>query len=633
MIITEPIPKIMRAPFPPSSAWFRMFIGSNFGRAGLAAPLAIGLCCVALVSVHAQESSASGSTASGGTSAGNGSGSTSNTTPTAASVSTGAPPLGTSVNTGLGPGSGYTPGIGSASTILPATGFGGGGFGNIRDFVNTPVSRARTRLVEVDGSVGVQAGYNDNVLGAADSGSVRRQGSFETRVTPSVVVSAEGRRVRLNLSYNPTLFYYPQVDSQSRIDQSLNASATGEIISQLLYLDLRAFTTQASRSNAYGPTSSNVLSRQDRSQITSLSINPYLTRDFGGVGTARLSYSLANTNTNSSSTSPVSVFNSTANGHTITQSENASFTTGEDFGRLQHTLAAGAQQFSGSGSTRSGHRNQATYDLAFAYNRFVTFTGRFGYQDILYAGTSTNGVITSLPYKLSEPLYAAGVRLTPNPDSSIAISYGHIDGGQSLQLDATYRPTARIALYATSSSGLTTDAQQVQSFVASSQVNQAGVTIDPRTGAPVQFSNTNSTAGTANQVYRLTRSSLTAAYVLTRDVINLSLIREERTNPGGAVVLRNQNSTSTYGTAAWQHDLSTNTSSNLSVSYGVQDQQAGTNRIATSDPTISVNGVLTHSFTEQLSGNATYSFFRRDSSLQTQRLTVNEFLLGLVQRF
>lgn len=622
----------MRAPSPPT-------------RARTLTPLAMLLCCAALAPAHAQDASGSGTssgTSSGATGTGSGSGSGSGTSAApgapAAAVSTGAPAAGTTVNTGLGPGSGYTPGIGSASSILPATGFGGGGFGNIRDFVNTPVSRARSRIVEVSGSVGVQLGYNDNVLGTADGSALsssagKRQGSFETRVTPAIVISAEGRRVTLNLSYNPTIFYYPQVDSQSRIDQYLNANATGEIISQLLYLDLRAYTTQTSNSNAYGPTSPNVLNRQDRSQITSVSINPYLVHDVGGFGTGRLSYSLANTNTISTSNSPFAVLNNTANGHTTTQNEDASFNTGGNFGRLQHTVAVGASQFSGSGSTRSGHRNQATYDLAYAFNRFVTFTGRGGYQDVLYAGTSYKGVVTSLPYKLSEPIYSAGLRLTPNPDSSIAFSYGHIDGGESLQLDATYKPTARIALYATASSGLTTDAQQVQSFVSGSQVNPSGVTIDPRTGAPVQFSNAASNASTANQAYRLTRTSLTAAYVLTRDTFNVSLIREERANPSGAVVLRNQNSKSTYSTVSWQHDLSANTTSNLTASYGIQDQQASRNQPATSNPTMSVTGMLTRRFTETLSGSANYSFFRRDSSLQTQRLTVNEFLLGLTKRF
>jgi uncharacterized protein (PEP-CTERM system associated) len=626
----------MRAPSPPPSR-----LGAALGQAGRLAPLVLGLYLAGIVAAQAQESTGSGSAGGTGASSGTSTGTNKGTgagPASAAPVSTGAPAAGTNVNTGFGPGSGYTPGIGSASSILPATGFGGGGFGNIRDFVNTPVSRARTRTVEVDGSVGIQAGYTDNVLGAPDggvpsSGVQKRQGSFETRVTPTIVVSVEGRRGRLNLSYNPTIFYYPQVDSQSRIDQYLNANATGEIIAQLLYLDVRAFTTQTSNSNAYGPTSTNVLSRQDRAQITSLSVNPYLVHEFGGIGTARLSYSLANTNTNSTSTSPLSVLNNTANGHTITQSEDASLNTGGNFGRFQHTAAVGASQFSGSGSTRSGHRNQATYDLAFAYNRFVTFTGRVGYQDLLYSGTSFRGVVTTLPYKLSEPIYSAGVRLTPNQDSSIAVTYGHIDGGQSLQLDATYKPTARIALYATSSSGLTTDAQQVQSFVAGSQVNQAGVTIDPRTGAPVQFSNTTNNANTANQAYRLTRTSLTAAYVLTRDTLNVSLIREERTSPSRAAALGRQNSTSTYSTVAWQHDLSPNTSSNVSVSYGIQDQQASVNQPSSSNPTLSATGTLTRQFTEKLSGTANYTFFRRDSSLQTQRLTVNEFLLGLVQRF
>lgn len=613
-------------------------------RAGHVAPLALGLSCVSLVALHAQDAGSSGSSgASSGSGSGAGSGpgasgtgAATGTSPKAGAVSTGAPAASTTVNTGLGPGSGFTPGIGSASSILPATGFGGslGGLSSLRDFVNTPVSRARTRAVEVNGSIGVQAGYNDNVLGASDSGTGagRRQGSFETRVSPTLVVSAEGRRVQLNLSYAPVIYYYPQVDSQSRIDQFLNATATAEIISQLLYLDVRAFTTQTSNSSAYGPVSSNVLNRQDRQQVTNLSLNPYLVRGFGTTGSARISYRLDNTNTTSQSTGSVSSFNALSNGHTITQSEDASFTTGEDFGRFQHTVAVGASQFNGS-ATRAGHRNQATYDIAFAYNRFVTLTGRAGYQDILYNGTTSNGVVTSLPYKLQEPTGSVGFKLTPNQDSSLALSYGHVDGGESIQLDATYKPTARIALYANSSSGVTTDAQQVQSFVSSSQVNAAGVTIDPRTGAPVQFSNPSANASTANQVYRLTRTSLTAAYLLTRDTFNVSLIREERSNPGGAVLIRSQNSTSTYGTVSWQHDLSPNTNTNLTATYGVQETQVSSVQPSSSNPTMSVTGSLTRNFTEKLSGTANYTFFRRDSSLATQRITVNEFLLGLVQRF
>lgn len=601
-------------------------------RAGFVAPLALGLACVVAAGLHAQEATGAGSSGTGGGGGTESAGAAPNSGP----VSVGAPAAGTTVNTGIGPGSGFTPGIGSASTILPATGFGGG-IGSVRDFVNTPVSRARTRVFEVNGSIGVQAGYNDNVLSAPDSGAGgnRRQGSFETRVSPGLVVSAEGRRVQLNLSYDPVLFYYPQVDSQSRIDQFLNASASGEIIPQLFYLDLRAFTTQTSTSNAYGPVSTSVLNRQDRQQITSFSVNPYLVHGFGSVGNARISYRLDSTNSTSQSTNPNvqnSIFNTVTNGHTLTQSEDASFTTGEDFGRFQHILAIGASQFNGT-STRSGHRNQATYDLAFAYNRFVTLTARVGYQDILYAGTTFGGVITSLPYKLQEPMGTAGFKLTPNADSSLTFSYGHVDGGESIQLDAAYKPTARIALYATSSSGVTTDAQQVQSYVSGSQVTATGVAIDPRTGAPVQFSNASNNASTANQVYRLTRSSLTAAYILTRDTFNISLIREERANPGGAAAVRSQNSTSTYGMVSWQHDLSPNTSTNLSATYGVQDNQAAGGQAATSNPTMSVTGIVTRNFTEKLSGTMNYSFFHRDSSLQTQRVTVNEFLLGLVQRF
>jgi uncharacterized protein (PEP-CTERM system associated) len=530
--------------------------------------------------------------------------------------------------------SGY-PGIGSSSGLLPATGFGNDSLSNIRDFINTPLTSGGTRIFTIQPSIDVEAGYTDNVRGTTSSGqNGKAEGSFETRVTPSLAINGQSRRLQVNLLYAPTAYYYPSVQSENRIDQNLNGAALAELVPDTAFLDLHAFATQTSNSNIVGPNTGTVLSRQDRTQVYSVSASPYLTHTFGGTGTAKVSYLVADTITQGTANSATfnNAFFNAGNSRSITQTEDANFTTGEDFGRFNHTLDVTATQLSGTGSLRNGHRNLATYDIAYAVNRFVTVTARAGYEDLFYNGTTFNGIVTSLPYKLNEPIGSVGFRLTPNADSHLNFSYGHIDGGESFTLDASYKPTARTVIYASSSSGLTTTAQQIQNFSANSQVNASGITINPQTGLPIQLTNTSTATANQNQFYRLTTSSINGVLLLNRDTITASVIMQDTQTPSGTAA-QNLNTSSTYGSIGWQHDASDTIQTNLGFQYGVQDVKATTLTPASSLPTLFANAGLTKIFSQQLSGTVRYTLVKRDSSDPTQRLTVNEILFGLQQRF
>ena len=608
----------------------------------LAASLLAGAAMTCGSTAWAQEAVGGGASGSTGAATGPSSGTASGTAAgTAPGVSTGAA-------TAFVPsaGAGIAPGIGYGSSILPATGFGGG-LENLRDFVNSPLTQPASHLFTFDNSVQVQAGYDDNVGGAATN--QRPQGSAELRITPSFNVSGEGRTTQVNLNYQPTIYYYPSVERQSRIDQSLNARSHTELVSQTAFLDLTAFAGQTSNNNVNGQNSSTVVSRQDRTQFYSFAANPYLVHQFGGTGTARLDYSFADTitqgtNAYGSSTgttnSAFNAFGASGNSRTITQTEGASFTTGEDFGRFNHTAALLATQYSGQGSLRSGHRNTATYDLAYAYSRSLTLTGRIGYEDLYYSGTSSNGVITSLPYKLTAPLGSAGFKYVPNPDSSIAMSYGYVDGGGTFTLDASYKPTARTVIYATSSSGVTTNAQQIQGFAQGTQVSQSGVTIDPRTGAPVQYSNNN--LSNANQVYRLTQTSVTGALIYDRDSFSASILHSDQSSVSGGTLGSNSGS-STSGSLGWQHTVSDTVSASVNGQYGIYTTHS-TGTANQSNPTLSASAQLTKIFTEKLSGTANYNYYSfsngagssgvgSSSTNTSQHVTVNEILFGLLQHF
>lgn len=538
--------------------------------------------------------------------------------------------------------------IGPVSGILPSTGFGNATAASIRNFVNPLQPTGNAPGFNYGGSLGAQVGYIDNANGASDAPGSKRVGSFEGRLTPSFFVSGETRLLQANVSYSPTLYYYPSDQSQSRISQNLNASVQGTIIPEMLFLNLRGFATDTSSSGIYNPSGTQTVNRQNVEQVYSFSASPSLTHTFADTGTLQASYSINDTatlNPGNGSNNNINYINNINNGfgnyqpsylaapgdtRSLSQSENATFTSGSDFGRYHHTLALTGNQTSGNNGTPESHRDIANYGLAYAINRFVSLIGTVGYEDLSYGASSLNGVATSHPYKVSGMIGGAGVKLTPNADSSATITYGWIDGGASFTLDATYKPTARTSLYASSSSGITTNSQQISGFVADSTVNDYGISVDPNTGAPLQFANT--ALGGTNQPYRLTRTSLTGALLFDRDTFSATIIASEQKNPGGPVI-QNVNSNSLFGSLSWQHELSETLSSNLSAHYGVQQTPSTKTSPSSSTTSVAFDAMVSKTINEKLSGSLIYTFINNDGNTASSRITINEILLGATQRF
>jgi uncharacterized protein (PEP-CTERM system associated) len=509
-------------------------------------------------------------------------------------------------------------GIGLGTGILPATGFGNA-LPNLADFINTPLAKGGTQLFTFGASLGVQAGYTDNAGGVASN--QHAQGSFEGRVSPTLSVFGNSRRVDVSLTYDPTVYYYPQYNTQSRIDQNLSGAAQVELADQLAYVDLNAYASETPNNFGYGPANGSAVSRQQLNRLYNVSINPYLVHQFGGFGSGKLSYTLGE----SIIQTGAAAVGGAQNTRSMNQSEDALFTSGEDFGQWNHGVELNGQQTSGTGALASSYRYQATYTLGYALNRFVALNAKIGYEDLHYSSVFTNGVQTERAYNLTAPLGSAGVTLTPNQDSSLALSYGYIDGGTTLSLNATYKPTERLTLYATSSSGVTTNLQQLQNYAATAQTTVAGVQINPVTGAPIQFTNGNS--NTSNAVYRTTQSSLTGVFQFNRDSVTLGIAANQNSNPGQNTG-GNVDGSTVYGTAGWQHELSESLTSLLTGTYGVS-QQAGQG----SSSFIVANATLTKTFTETLSGTANYSLYRRVGTASNPGTTVNEILFGLLQKF
>ena len=94
-------------------------------------------------------------------------------------------------------------------------------------------------------------------------------------------------------------------------------------------------------------------------------------------------------------------------GNLQTNTEFASFTTGENLGRIQNSIYGTASQYSGSYFYQGASTSSVTDRLSYAVYRWLTVFGTVGYENYDYP---RNG------YRLSDATWTVGVTLTPKRD-------------------------------------------------------------------------------------------------------------------------------------------------------------------------------------------------------------------------
>jgi len=219
-------------------------------------------------------------------------------------------------------------------------------------------------------------------------------------------------------------------------------------------------------------------------------------------------------------------------------------------------------------------------------------TASIGHENIVYGPGG--------PRPITGITWSGGFRWAPNADSVINAAYGHQQGGTSASFDGSYAPTARLRLSARYSQGVGTGLQNLQNALAGTTVGTAGVTVDRITGAPVQLNNY---LGQQAGVYRTTSASLSAALLLDRDVITLTVEQTERKllsggTPGAAFNPGIGSNDALTGSVAWQHDLTPALTTSTFVQYGVRSVPG-----SGSNATITGSVSTTYALSETLSTN------------------------------
>ena len=503
---------------------------------------------------------------------------------------------------------------------------GGIGFGNIlpnvgvdprvgdfrqdlQNFLTPAPSTAVQPPFLIQPAIEVDVGATDNALRVNNP----RRADVFTIIAPSLAVSGDTRRLQVNLSYNPEAVLYAQTPSQNQVYQYFNGQILATIVPDTLFVDARGSITQSSLLGGFNQPQNQSLNANNTVQTTTFEVSPYLQHRFGGIGSGELRYTIARTLQDDQGNQVINP-NTTQNfgqagfgsiGNLTTQSESGTFTTGEDLGRFNDSFTGIATQYYGSGSYVGAYRNELQNEVGFALNHSFSILAGFGYQDLFYSGTPA--------YRLNAGTYNVGFRWAPSPDTNFTILYGRHDGSNQVEFDGELAPTARSRFVTSYTTGITSDLQQNQSFLNNTTVAAGGLVTATNTGAPVLNSGFN---GVQNGVYRLTRFSASLSLLQERNSYSVFASNEVRTaltsTPtlfNNAIIPAGTNTNTTFGGVSWQHDLSPNTTLVASGQYGVTNntgQFVGIGNQSTT--TFQLTAVLSHQFTETLSGTLRYTF-------------------------
>ena len=488
-----------------------------------------------------------------------------------------------------------------------------------------PPREHATRNWTISPTFGVGEEFTDNVLGRSGSGS---GDDLITLIQPGIDISATTIRLQGSLSYHPEIDIYARHSGDTQVAQNFGGQFLGVILPGTLFLDVRGYGN-ATSNGLGGSAGTAATTANGATQTFSVSISPYALRRFGSWGTGEIGGNFSRTTlgaltggSGSGSGFPgAGAFDTAANQNVTSYSGHAAFETGEAFDRYNGTALGYATKYDGSGVLNDAVRDTATIDNGYALTRLFTVLGRVGYEHIRYAGSS--------PTQIDDAIWDGGLRLSLGPDSTIEVRYGHHDGLDAASLDLALAPTARTRLYLRYSEGLSTEAEQLQNALASSDFDPLGNPVDHSTGAPLLAAG--GFFGPQDNLYRSRVLSFTGELVEPRDVFSVSVNAEQNdlVSSGGEPDSLGSNK-GLYCSLDWSHTLSPTLSMSVYSQYGVLDDGGVTGRENVGLASVALIDALSPSLSAQLR----YSYDRRSGGGGSDAASSqNVILLSLEKSF
>ncbi len=410
-------------------------------------------------------------------------------------------------------------------------------------------------------SIGLQEEYTTN---AFDTGTNQRS-DFITTLTPGLLINLATPNATGTVSYVPSFQLYANQSSNNNIAQYLNGAVDATLLPQTLLLSLRAYASEQSTAGGVAPGGVSTLSTSNQTTNTGFSVSPSFAHKFGDTGTLSAGYSLSYINQSGSaafaSGAAQPFFQSS---RTVTNQEDASFTTGPTFGRFNDTLYASGAQNSGSGVLDGAYQYLLTNTLRYAVLRRVYAFGTAGYENIFYPSLP--------PVTVRDGVWAAGLQLTPHGKDDITVGYGHFFGFNAPFARATIALTARTQLAISYSEVLASSQQLLQAALGATSVDPSGNPIDSQTNIPVLL--TNQLLSVQSGVSRTSQFSASVITTWPRDTLSLTFTSEQQKLIANAPGTTGFSQDSISGSLGWTHALSPVISLSSYVQMGSTTSQA-----------------------------------------------------------
>jgi uncharacterized protein (PEP-CTERM system associated) len=481
--------------------------------------------------------------------------------------------------------------------------------------------------------------FTDNVLLTP----ANRRSDFITSIFPGITITGESTRLQAKFDYSPTLELFALTPNQNFIGHNLYANGNASIVQDLFFLDARGYmallptnpglttglvpatsSVLPSIPSAIGPSFINLqqgIPRNQLSQVSSFTASPYLTHRFDGFGTAELRYTVSDTNFSGTQTGGLAPPGfAVQNTSTLTNEATASFSTGDNFGRFQARLLLDAAQSSGTGVFNGSSQTVELIDMGYAVTRAITATGTIGHEQLRFGGIPAT--------RIDDLVWSVGARVTPSPDATLALSYGHRNGVTAPSASLIYNLTGRTTLSVSYSESISTAAQNIANNLSISDVNQFGQTIDSRTGIPLLLSNP--VLGLQSGVFNSKQLTATATTAWERDQVTALIYHYENAVVGQSTPGSGVSQDTTGANLTWSRDLNPLTTANLGIGYARINLGAPTN---ISEGLLNAGFSVTYLLSSSLTGWASYSFLDRSSPQPQFRVASNVITVGLRKDF
>jgi uncharacterized protein (PEP-CTERM system associated) len=509
--------------------------------------------------------------------------------------------------------------------------------------------------------IDLQEMLTDNVL----QQNKPRRYDFVTYISPGLSVAGDLPRLQITFDYAPTLAMYGRTGPLNALTQQMNGLAKVTVVPELAFVDVRALagvhnqfggpggqgeigapaggaaTAQAATPTLAG--NDQGLNRNNETQVASFGISPYMVQRFGDWGVGRVGYSLDVTRSNALSGFASSPFpTGGSNGQTLVSNEQTGhFATGDILNYFQNSIDVDLSQTRTTTDTgfvngatgvtttapthQSSNREIFTDQVNYVVNRTITLFVSGGHENIVYTGSGVPPV--------NDLTWSFGTTLTPNPDSALTLSYGHQNGFNSFTAYGHYALTARTAVNVSYGTALGTQLETVQNQLNLATANGNGALVNGQTGGQL-FGTTNALA-VQDGVFRTETLTVGSETALDRDIVSLNVSLAKQTLIGTAAVAGGDGTATTSKTAGatWLHQMRPDMTVSAAVSYSLQEQAAATAAGPGNLTSIAGSLVWQQQISDTVSTSLRYSFFDRQSAVNTFDIYQNMLILGISKAF